>query len=54
VQSLFWEGSFAYRERLFTDAQGIDSYLADFVAANTGRSPVHRGVLRRLRERVRR
>jgi len=34
VQFLFWEGSFGYRERILLDAQELDAYLAEFVAAN--------------------
>jgi methyltransferase family protein len=31
VQMLWWEGSFAYRERVMVSADEIDPYLADFV-----------------------
>lgn len=34
VRTLWWEGSFAARERVITDADEMDEYLAGFVAAN--------------------
>jgi Methyltransferase domain len=35
VETLWWEGSFDYGERIFIDdPQELDDYLADFVAAN--------------------
>jgi hypothetical protein len=34
VQSLWWEGSFDYRERIFLTAVDLESYLQDFVAAH--------------------
>jgi hypothetical protein len=35
VEQLWWTGSFQYGERLFIeDPKDLDSYLADFVAAN--------------------
>lgn len=34
VHTLFWEGSFDYRERVFVSAEQLDPYLADFVSAN--------------------
>jgi hypothetical protein len=34
VQSLFWERSFNYAERVFTEPAELDAYLADFVAAH--------------------
>ena len=37
VQTLWWQGSFAYRERLLHDADELDSYLADFVASELAR-----------------
>src|SRR5581483_10142838 len=30
VQTLWWDGGFEYRERVFLDAPGLDAYLADF------------------------
>ena len=32
VETLWWEGSFEHGERVFMDPEGLDSYLADFVA----------------------
>jgi hypothetical protein len=32
VQTLWWEGSFPCRERVFVSAEELDSYLADYVA----------------------
>lgn len=34
VQSLWWEGSFAYRERILGTAEELESYLQEFVAAH--------------------
>jgi methionine biosynthesis protein MetW len=34
VQSLWWEGSFDYTERVLMSAEEVDSYLGDFVAAH--------------------
>lgn len=34
VQSLWWEGSFDYRERIFLSADELEPYLQDFVAAH--------------------
>jgi methyltransferase family protein len=39
VISLWWEGGFGYHERVFLDAPSLDSYLADFVAANRHLAP---------------
>jgi hypothetical protein len=33
VHRLWWEGSFAHRERVFLDAAALDSYLSGFVVA---------------------
>ncbi len=33
VQQLWWQGSFDFRERIFTDAAGLDGYLREFVTA---------------------
>jgi hypothetical protein len=38
VQQLWWDGSFAYGERIFTDAPGLDGYLREFVAAELSRA----------------
>ena len=55
VVSLWWEGSFDYGERVFTSAEELDPYLADFVSAHRGAvptgDPVGRGLLSRLRRR---
>ena len=37
VQSLWWECSFAHRERIFVEPAELDRYLADFVAAHRPR-----------------
>jgi hypothetical protein len=34
VQTLFWEGSFEFGERVFYEAAELDGYLAEFVAAH--------------------
>jgi hypothetical protein len=34
VESLFWTGSFSYRERIFLDAAALDAYLAELVTRN--------------------
>jgi hypothetical protein len=34
VQSLFWNGSFSYRERIFLDPASLDDYLAELVTRN--------------------
>jgi hypothetical protein len=36
VETLFWEGALPARERIFTDAEGLDGYLEAFVSANEG------------------
>jgi hypothetical protein len=46
VQTLWWHGSFGYRERVFLDAPGLDAYLADYVAAN---APAKAGWFKRVR-----
>lgn len=47
AQSLWWEGHFDYRERIFIDAEELDAYLEEFVERRLGpgRKP---GALRRL------
>ena len=45
VETLWWEGSFEFGERVITDADALDAYLADFVAGEMER----RGVSRRRR-----
>ena len=51
VQTLWWEGSFGFRERLFYEPEELDAYLTGFVSANLPRP--RGGVLRRLRGAVR-
>ena len=31
VLTLWWEGEFSFRERMFLDAEGLDAHLADYV-----------------------
>ena len=45
VEMLWWTGGFNFGERVMTDAAELDSYLADYVAANLG----DRGVRRKAR-----
>jgi methyltransferase family protein len=45
VSQLWWEGSFDFRERVFTSGEELDPYLAGFVKRNSGR-------LSRLRRRA--
>jgi Methyltransferase domain len=55
VQTLFWEGGFSFRERIFFDPDELDAYLAGFVAEQTAmrRSRLaRRGPLARLRRAV--
>ena len=51
VQTLWWEGSFPYRERLFYEPEELNAYLTDFVRANLDRRRGGRG--RRLLSRLR-
>jgi len=39
VQTLWWEGGFAFRERLIFDAEDSERYLAGFVAHELARRP---------------
>jgi methyltransferase family protein len=48
VQTLFWEGSFSYRERIFLDPEDLDAYLAGFVAEHGGALPAAGGGKRRV------
>jgi SAM-dependent methyltransferase len=34
VQTLWWDGPFGYRERIFVSAEELDRYVAEFVARN--------------------
>jgi hypothetical protein len=53
VQPLWWEGSFAARERVLVEPDAYESYLPDFVAETLRRRPVpRRRAARRLRNRV--
>lgn len=57
VVSLWWEGAFGYRERVFVSAEELDPYLSDFVSAHRRLKPLprrRRRALRALRRRVRR
>jgi Methyltransferase domain len=55
VQTLWWEGSFEYGERVFTSAEALDPYIADFVEENRDLVPLARVPrARRLREALRR
>ena len=49
VQTLWWEGSFSYRERVFVSAEELDPYVADFVARNRGLVSVNHGPRRSAR-----
>jgi hypothetical protein len=42
VTTLWWQGSFDFRERFFTDAADLDPYLADFVSGELDRRRVKR------------
>lgn len=53
VQTLWWEGSFAARERVFVESQEVDGYIADFVAVH-GAGPLPADQGGRLRRRLRR
>jgi hypothetical protein len=44
VQRLFWEGDFAYRERIFTRPDEFRAYLMDFVTAELAARRVRRRV----------
>lgn len=52
VQTLWWEGSFEFSERLLSGAEEADAYLGDFVARHRdrpgARHPIRRRALRRL------
>ena len=50
VQTIWWDGSFSYRERIFVSAEELDPYVADFVARNRRDVPVNHG--RRLSPRA--
>jgi hypothetical protein len=58
VQSLWWEGSFHWRERYVWTEEGLDPYLANFVAENRHLLPATGPSRKRrssgLRERIRR
>ena len=51
VEQLWWDGGFAYRERVILEPAELDSYLRDFVAAElearSDRAPSTAGRLRR-------
>jgi SAM-dependent methyltransferase len=50
VVCLWWEGAFAYRERIMLDAPSLDGYLAEFVARHDP-GPRRRPLRERLRRR---
>jgi hypothetical protein len=55
VQSLWWEGGFRYRERVFLDGPSLDAYVADFVSAHRPQpapAPTDVSLARRLRRRL--
>jgi hypothetical protein len=55
VQTLWWEGGFACRERVFIETSVHDEYLPDFVAQGLReRPPPPRAGRRRVRDRLRR
>jgi len=39
VQTLWWEGAFDFRERLFYEPGELNAYLTDFVRSNLGGLP---------------
>ena len=47
VVTLWWEGSFEFRERVFHDAPALDSYLAEFVSTELKRRGIERARKRR-------
>jgi hypothetical protein len=58
VQTLWWQGDFSARERIFIETSPYDSYLPDFVAAGLDRwpetaPPASRGLRRRLARKLR-
>lgn len=55
VQTLWWEGPFPVRERILVDADALDAYVADFVAAHREdvTVPEPRGRAGRLLDRAR-
>jgi hypothetical protein len=57
VQTLWWEGSFEYGERVFTSAEELDPYVADFVGRHRQlveipRAGLARRAVRALRRRL--
>jgi hypothetical protein len=56
AQSLWWDGSFEYSERIMLSAEELDPYLADFVAAHRRARPRRDRAsrfLRRVANRIR-
>jgi hypothetical protein len=49
VQTLWWEGSFGYGERVFMSAEELDPYLADFVRQHLEKADGSAGGRARLR-----
>jgi hypothetical protein len=56
VQTLWWDGSFEFRERVLMTAEEVDGYLGEFVEKHRHLSPGggHTGARGRVRRRVRR
>ena len=55
VSTLWWEDSFEYGERVFTSAEELDPYVADFVSRHRHAVTLpRRGVAERVRGRLRR
>jgi hypothetical protein len=57
VQTLWWEGGFAYGERVFYEVEASDRYLGELVESELARRglppvPTRRGPLRRIRDRL--
>jgi hypothetical protein len=56
AQTLWWEGSFEYGERVMLSAEEVDPFLADFVAAHRATRPMRdrsSRFLRRVANRIR-
>ena len=53
VQTLWWEGSFEFGERVLLSAEEVDSYLQDFVSRHRHLHPAPGGRLVRARQALR-
>jgi hypothetical protein len=49
VETLWWSGTFGFRERIFMEPDELDSYLSDFVASERAARRSRGGVLARWR-----